>query len=95
MFTEEQWEKELDNELQEFELVDNGGGGGASNNDDATQSDDWEKDADKLLGDDDADDDEDLKWKEHMRCVRHSESYQTIFFLFNPNSHNPLIIAYV
>lgn len=54
VFTEEQWEKELDNELQEFELVDNGG----SNNDDATQSDDWEKDADKLLGDDD---DEDLK----------------------------------
>lgn len=56
MFTEEQWEKELDNELQEFELVDNGG----SNNDDATQSDDWEKDADKLLSDD-ADNDEDLK----------------------------------
>lgn len=55
-FTEEQWEKELDNELQEFELVDNGG----SNNDDATQSDDWEKDADKLLSDD-ADNDEDLK----------------------------------
>lgn len=51
MFAEEQWEKELDNELQEFELVDNG----ASNND--NQSDDWEKDADGLL-----DDDEDLKW---------------------------------
>lgn len=57
VFTEEQWEKELDNELQEFELVDNG----ASNNDDAAQSDDWEKDADKLLGDDDGDNDEDLK----------------------------------
>lgn len=50
MFTEEQWEKELDNELQEFELVDN--------KDDANQSDDWEKDADNLLGDDD---EEDLK----------------------------------
>lgn len=57
VFTEEQWEKELDNELQEFELVDNGG----SNNDDAAaaHTDDWEKDADKLLGDDD--NDEDLK----------------------------------
>lgn len=55
MFTEEQWEKELDNELQEFELVDNGG----ANNDDAAHNDDWEKDADKLLGDDD--NDEDLK----------------------------------
>lgn len=55
MFTEEQWEKELDNELQEFELVDNG----ASNNDDAHQSDDWEKDADGLLDDDE--DEEDLK----------------------------------
>lgn len=58
MFTEEQWEKELDNELnelQEFELVDNGG----SNNDDTNQSDDWEKDADNLLGDED--DEEDLK----------------------------------
>lgn len=55
VFTEEQWEKELDNELQEFELVDNGG----SNNDDAAHNDDWEKDADKLLGDDD--NDEDLK----------------------------------
>lgn len=50
MFTEEQWEKELDNELQEFELVDNG----ASNND--NQNDDWEKDADGLLEDDDEDD---------------------------------------
>lgn len=58
LFTDEQWEKELDNELQEFELVDNGG---ASNNDDAVQNDDWEKDADNLLGDDDADNDEDLK----------------------------------
>lgn len=55
VFTEEQWEKELDNELQEFELVDNGG----SNNDDATHNDDWEKDADQLLGDDD--NEEDLK----------------------------------
>lgn len=55
MFTEEQWEKELDNELQEFELVDNGG----SNNDDVTHNDDWEKDADQLLGDDD--NEEDLK----------------------------------
>lgn len=56
VFTDEQWEKELDNELQEFELVDNGG----TNNDDAAQNDDWEKDADNLLGDDD-DNDEDLK----------------------------------
>lgn len=55
MFTDEQWEKELDNELQEFELVDNGG----SNNAGAVQNDDWEKDADQLLGDDD--DNEDLK----------------------------------
>lgn len=57
-FTDEQWEKELDNELQlqEFELVDNGG----ANNDDCTQNDDWEKDADQLLGDAD-DNDEDLK----------------------------------
>lgn len=54
MFTEEQWEKELDSELQEFELVDNG----ESNNEDANQCDDWEKDADNLLGDDD---EEDLK----------------------------------
>lgn len=54
-FTEEQWEKELENELNEFELVDNGG----SNNDDNNQGDDWEKDADNLLGDDD--DEEDLK----------------------------------
>lgn len=54
MLTEEQWEKELDNELQEFELV------GGSNADDATRNDDWEKDADKLLGDD-ADNDLDLK----------------------------------
>lgn len=54
VFTEEQWEKELDNELQEFELVDNG----ASNADDANQSDDWEKDADGLLDDED---EEDLK----------------------------------
>lgn len=51
-FTEEQWEKELDNELQEFELVDNGAS-------DANQTDDWEKDADNLLGDED--DEEDLK----------------------------------
>lgn len=53
MFTEEQWEKELDNELQEFELVDNGAS-------DANQNDDWEKDADNLLGDDE-EDEEDLK----------------------------------
>lgn len=52
--TEEQWEKELDSELQEFELVDNGAS-------DANQNDDWEKDADNLLGDDDEDDEEDLK----------------------------------
>lgn len=52
MLAEEQWEKELDSELQEFELVDNG----TSNND---QNDDWEKDADNLLGDDE--DEEDLK----------------------------------
>lgn len=55
MFTEEQWEKELDNELQEFELV---GDNGASNNDDA-KSDDWEKDADGFLDDDE--DEQDLK----------------------------------
>lgn len=45
----------MENELNEFELVDNGG----SNIDDTNQSDDWEKDADNLLGDDD--DEEDLK----------------------------------
>lgn len=53
VITEEQWEKELDNELQEFELVDDG----ASNNDDVNQSDDWEKD--ELDGDDE--NEEDLK----------------------------------
>lgn len=48
----------MDNELNEFELVDNGG----ANNDGAPQNDDWEKDADQLLGDDgDNDNDEDLK----------------------------------
>lgn len=53
VFTEEQWEKELDNELQEFELVDNG----TSKNDDANHtSDDWEKDADGLLDDEDGED---------------------------------------
>lgn len=53
MFADEQWEKDLDNELQEFEMV------GATNNDDTTQNEDWEKDADDLLGD--VDDEEDLK----------------------------------
>lgn len=52
MFTDEQWEKELDSELQEFEML------GTSNNDDTNRNDDWGKDADNLLGDVD---EEDLK----------------------------------
>lgn len=75
MFAEEQWEKELDNELQEFELVDDG----SSNIDNANQNEDWEKDADELLGDND----EDLKWMATNLCKAKLICYWcVILFLF-------------
>lgn len=57
-FAEEQWEKELDAELQEFEVV-SGSGNGKSQS--TPQSEDWEKDVEDLLGEENDDDNEDLK----------------------------------
>lgn len=47
---DEQWEKDLEAELQDFEVVNDGAGAGSTN---------WEKDVDELLEDDD--DETDLK----------------------------------
>lgn len=41
---DEQWEKDLEAELQDFEVVNDGAGAGSAN---------WEKDVDELLEDDD------------------------------------------
>lgn len=43
--TEEQWEKDLEAELQDYEVVTDGNGGKHDTNTD------WEKDVDDLLGD--------------------------------------------
>lgn len=54
---EEQWEKDLDAELQDFELVTDGSGGSGAGGskkgpgDDAASNGEWEKDVEDLLGD--------------------------------------------
>lgn len=50
--TEEQWEKDLDAELQEYEVVNDGTSPNKSNGK-TSGSEDWEKDVDDLLGDSD------------------------------------------
>lgn len=48
IYTEEQWEKDLDAELQDYELVTD-----ASNSKKGPSDEEWEKDVEDLLGDTD------------------------------------------